>query len=431
MTSNLYIGVDLGTSGCRAIAIDGNKKIQGEFSTPLPMPTGENSHREQQPDVWWQAVSTTLSRLLCQLPCEQVRSIAIDGTSATLLLTDATGEPLGPALMYNDARSTQEAEQIASLAPRESAAHGATSALAKLRHLTPNPQARFALHQADWIGAKLSGCLGISDSNNALKMGYDPIAKRWPDWLQKLNIDTTLLPEVRTPGTPIGPLTTEMQRQFGLTAEVELIAGTTDSTAAFIATAANQPGEAVTSLGSTLVVKVVATEPIFSPAHGVYSQPLGDLWLVGGSSNSGGAVLRHHFSDAEIATMTTQLRPDTPTGLDYYPLIQAGERFPINDPELAPRLTPHTTDNLTRFQGMLEGIAMIEKQGYQQLHALGAPYPSSIRSVGGGANNQAWCQIRRQLLGVPLVEPQHQEAAYGAALLAHQGAQQTEAIPCH
>jgi sugar (pentulose or hexulose) kinase len=66
----------------------------------------------------------------------------------------------------------------------------------------------------------------------------------------------------------------------------------------------------------------------------------------------------------------------------------------------------------------LEGIARIEQRGYQLLHQLGAPYPTSVRSVGGGAVNQAWTQIRAGLLGVPMLTPAQTQAAYGAALLA-------------
>ena len=76
----------------------------------------------------------------------------------------------------------------------------------------------------------------------------------------------------------------------------------------------------MTSLGSTLVLKLVSDRPVFSPAHGVYSHRLGDLWLTGGASNSGGAVLAQYFSADELRALTPLLKPDVPTGLDYYPL---------------------------------------------------------------------------------------------------------------
>ncbi len=413
----MFIGIDLGTSGVRAIAINGTGQIVAEARTTLPAPT----NGEQEPRLWWDACGDTLTALLAQLDKSEIKAIAIDGTSGTLLLADKDGHPIAPALMYNDNRSQAEAQRIAHIAPQESAAHGATATLAKLMHLNPGPEVRYALHQADWIVGNLTGRYGISDENNCLKLGYDAINRCWPAWLDQLHINRMLLPKVVTPGTPIAPITTEISQRFGLPANTLIVAGTTDSTAAFIATGAHQIGEAVTSLGSTLVIKVISATPIFSPQHGVYSQPLGDKWLVGGGSNSGGTVLLHHFSKEQLAVMTPKLKPEQPTGLDYYPLIKPGERFPISDATLPPRLTPRPADDVIFFQAMLEGMAHIEQQGYKLLAELGAPYPTFIRSAGGGANNRAWSNIRQQLLGVPFVAAVQQEAAYGTALLAKRG----------
>lgn len=419
-----FIGIDLGTSGVRAIAISGDGQIIAEARTPLPLPI----NGEQAPHLWWSACCNTLGVLLTQLDPTQIKAIAIDGTSGTLLLAGEDGKPIAPALMYNDGRSQAEAKQIALVAPKESAAHGATSTLAKLLHLNPSLEVKYALHQADWIVGNLTGHYGISDENNCLKLGYDAIYKEWPAWLDQLGVNRNLLPKTVMPGTAIASITEEISQRFGLPPHTLIVAGTTDSTAAFIATGAHEVGEAVTSLGSTLVIKVISATPIFSPQHGVYSQPLGDKWLVGGGSNSGGAVLLHHFSKEQLATMTPRLKPAHPTGLDYYPLIKPGERFPISDATLPPRLTPRPADDLIFFQAMLEGMARIEKQGYKLLTELGAPYPTAIRNAGGGANNPAWITLRQQLLGVPFVPALQQEAAYGSALLAKRGYDQHAVI---
>ena len=421
--SPLFVGLDIGTSGCRAIAIDSDGEVRGQTEAPLPPPFRNNALAEQDPNEWWPVVCDVLKALTEQIPENRIQSIAIDGTSGTLLLADGTGEPLGPALMYNDSRSINEAAKIAAIAPRESAAHGPTSALAKLLHLLPSPQAHYALHQADWIAGKLRGQFGISDENNCLKLGYDAVNKIWPKWLHQLDIDMSLLPKVVAPGTMIGTVSNNIATELGLSAETQIITGTTDSTAAFIATGASQVGEAVTSLGSTLVMKIVADKPIFSPEHGVYSQPLGDLWLVGGGSNSGGAVLLSYFSKAQLQEMTPKLKPEQATGLDYYPLINPGERFPVCDPSLQPRLSPAPEDDVIFFQAMLEGMAKIEHRGYQLLAELGAPYPVNIYSAGGGAQNPGWTAIRQNLIGVPFIEAKQQQAAYGSALLARKSFQ--------
>jgi sugar (pentulose or hexulose) kinase len=420
----IAIGIDLGTSGCRACAIDGTEQVLGFAQVPLPEPDGAPPCREQDPALWWPAVTEVLAALLASVPAQAVRAIAVDGTSGSLLVCDRAGAPRTAALMYNDARSTAAAAAVACVAPAMSGAHGATSGLAKLLHLLAGGvdlAGGWVSHQADWISGRLTGRWGVTDENNALKLGYDVLTRCWPAWLDALGVPCASLPRVVPPGTPLGPLDPTVARRLGLPAQVTVVAGTTDSIAAFLATGARQPGEAVTALGSTLALKVVSPRPVFDPPHGVYSHRLGALWLAGGASNSGGAVLRRYFSQAQLDALTPMLEPDVPTGLDYYPLRAPGERFPIADPNLAPRLDPRPPDERRFFQGLLEGIAAIERAGYDRLAQAGAPYPRSVRTTGGGARNTGWNAIRRRLLGVPLVPAAHSEAAFGSALLAHWG----------
>ncbi|MFZ0254733.1 MAG: FGGY-family carbohydrate kinase [Gammaproteobacteria bacterium] len=421
----LHAGIDFGTSGCRLVVIDTEGAVRGYSAAQLPPPTRIGSRAEQHPELWWEALDQALIDLHRHVPAEQIRSIAVDGTSATLLLTDAHGQPLGPALMYDDSRSRVQAERIAVLAPRRSAAHGATSSLAKLLFLHQAiPGAVRALHQADWIAGRLCGNFGISDENNALKLGYDAAARAWPSWLEQLNVPDTLLPRVLPPGTPIGTITSHWAARWKLSANTLLVAGTTDSVAGFLATGARNPGEAVTSLGSTLVLKVLCDQPIFAPHYGVYSHRLENRWLAGGASNTGGGTLLKFFSIERLRELSGQLDPERPTGLQYYPLPQPGERFPINDPCRAPIVHPRPKDDAVFLQGLLEGIAHVEAEGYRLLAKLGAPYPLSVKSVGGGAMNRAFTRIRASALGVPVTSPRHSEAAYGSAQLARSGYRQ-------
>lgn len=370
---------------------------------------------------WWDA----LLKVLTALAQPDLGTIAIDGTSATTLLVDPNGEPTTPGLMYNDSRAETAAARIADFAPSDSPARGAGSSLAKALHLRAQAPGRVQ-QQSDWLSARLCGRFGWTDENNALKLGYDVQQRQWPQWLLSLLPDADFLPEVVQPGTPVGRLAPQWCQLLGIAEAPLIVAGTTDSTAAFLATGAAEPGDAVTSLGSTLVLKVVADRPIASARHGVYSHRLGDLWLAGGASNAGGAVLRQYFADADLARLSKGLskglNPYQPSGLDYYPLARPGERFPIADPDLAPRLTPRPANQARFLQGMLEGLTRIEAQGYRLLQELGAPWPKRVFSVGGGATNPVWTAMRAAALGVPLNQPRYSEAAYGAALLARQGA---------
>ncbi|MCC3467985.1 MAG: hypothetical protein JGK37_18875, partial [Microcoleus sp. PH2017_06_SFM_O_A] len=157
----------------------------------------------------------------------------------------------------------------------------------------------------------------------------------------------------------------------------------------------------------------------------------GDLWLVGGASNTGGAVLRHFFTDAELDNYSTQIDPEQESLLDYYPLLKNGDRFPINDPNLPPQLEPRPTDSVEFLHGLLESIARIEARGYQLLQEFGATpltkvYTAgggAIYTAGGGAKNLVWSAIRQRYLKVPVQTPIHTAAAYGSALLAKQGSE--------
>jgi len=186
-----------------------------------------------------------------------------------------------------------------------------------------------------------------------------------------------------------------------------------------LTTGATQTGTGVTSLGSTLVIKVLSNQPVFDASHGIYSHRLGNHWLAGGASNTGGAILKQLFTHCDIHRYSRLLAPDHPTDLDYYPLPAPGERFPIADPALLPQLTPRPSSDRVFFQGILEGLARIEAEGYRLLHACGAPVLEQVLTVGGGAYNTRWETLRMMKLGVPVSRAPHSEAAFGAARLAH------------
>ena len=345
--------------------------------------------------------------------------IAINGTSSTVLLCDRAGNPLTAPLLYND-RVPESLKRLEQLAPPNHVVQSASSSLAKLLYWQQQSffsQAQFFLHQADWLGFLLHGKLGISDYHNALKLGYDVQTLSYPQWLKTIP-NFGILPQVLAPGTVIGNVTSNLAEKFQLPQTCQVCTGTTDSIAAFIASGAKQPGEAVTSLGSTLVLKLLSQTPVQATAYGVYSHRFGDLWLTGGASNTGGAVLKQFFTKEDLKQLSDQIDPTQPSNLSYYPLVQTGERFPVNDPNLSPQLSPRPEDDVLFLQGLLESIARIEAQGYAKLQALGATFLHRVYTAGGGAKNQIWQQIREQQLQVPVQASPYQDAAYGTALLA-------------
>ncbi|MBB2972993.1 FGGY-family carbohydrate kinase [Mesorhizobium sp. RMAD-H1] len=406
------IGIDLGTSGVRAAALDRDGRqvafAASAFATP---------HEIREPAAWWRGVEICLKILAAKVPLAQVRGLAVDGTSGTMLALDSDKQPVGEALLYND--PCPDASVVAAIdaaAPAASPARGTSTALGRAILLSRRRGVAHVVHQADWIAMRLGAGEPISDENNALKTGYDLSCESWPDWIERAGMARHLLPSVLRAGAKIGPVG-PLARELGLPPSCLHFAGTTDGCASFLATGASKVGDGVTALGSTLVLKLASDRAVDAPQYGIYSHRVGDFWLVGGASNSGGAVIRQLIGDERLAELTARLDPARPTKLDYYPLLKPGERFPVNDPHHPPRLTPRPADDAVFFQGILEGIAEIERLGFERLMALGAPALTSLRTVGGGARNPAWQEIRRNKLGVPFLEARSTEAAAGTAAL--------------
>lgn len=418
------------------MVIDHQDQVLAEASYRFP-----DLSPEERTDCWQE----TLWALMGEIPADvrsHLQSIAINGTSSTILLCDANGTPLYPPQMYNDTCDPASLELLTTLAPIGHPVLSASSSLAKLLGMSRTVDITsvcYLMHQADWLAFLLHGRVGLSDDHNSLKLGYDPALEKdrstsrgramlsgladYPDWFHQppLNQLLPLLPQVLRPGSNIGPLQPHLADRFGIPVDCHIRAGTTDSIAAFIASGANQPGMAVTSLGSTLVLKLLSPTRIDLADYGIYSHRLGKCWLVGGASNTGGAVLQSFFSPSELTELSQHIDPHQPSSLTYYPLLKPGERFPINNPCLEPQLTPRPEDPVEFLQGLLESLARIEAQGYHLLVAHGAPPLKAVYTAGGGAQNTVWQTIRQRHLQVPCYAAQHQQAAYGTALLAAHG----------
>jgi sugar (pentulose or hexulose) kinase len=414
---SLYLGLDFGTSGARGIVIDSAAQIVQAVRQPW-----ERGAEDNWLNCWKKALFALLGAISLEWRRE-IRAIAINGTSSTILLTDGNGQPVDAPLLYNDNRGAAFLENLSRIAPPNHTVISATSSLAKLLWMQQQAnftQAKYLLHQADWLAYLLHGKLGVSDYHNALKMGYDVENLKYPQWLEQMPIPVKL-PQVLAPGTPIREISPEIASKFGFKRDCVVCAGTTDSIAAFLASGAKLPGEAVTSLGSTLVLKLLSRTRVEDARYGIYSHRLGDLWLTGGASNTGGAVLREFFTDAELVKLSQEIDPRQSSELNYYPLLKPGDRFPVNDPHLPPKLTPRPDNPKEFLHGLLESMARIEARGYELLQNLSADALSLVYTAGGGAANTTWTAIRERYLKVPVNSSAQTEAAYGTALLAMRG----------
>jgi sugar (pentulose or hexulose) kinase len=435
------LGFDFGTSGVRCAIVNADGEV---VASPPGYVWGAAGERSQEASDWETALFSQLEALPAEIRAK-VERIAVSGTSGSMLLVDGDecGSPSaarGAPRMYDFSVTKQAAgtsgEQAMDLlrahTPEAHTVRSATSALAKLLAYhceSPLAGSERLAHQADYVASRLTGSAVHSDWHNALKLGYDVKALRYPEWMETGPIGEIVhgrLPPVVRPGEPIAPVSVDVARKYGLKDGCVVVGGTTDSIAAFLAAGATEVGDAVTSLGSTVAIKLLSDRPVDDATRGVYSHRLGDRWLVGGASNAGCAVLREQgFGADELASLSEKIDPEAaPPHDDYYPLSAntVGERFPRPDENAVSRLTPVPPDRSEFLHCILHGIGRVEAEGYAILAELGASKLERVMTSGGGSQNPTWIAMRQRMLGVPTSKAKNIDAAYGCALLAARGA---------
>jgi sugar (pentulose or hexulose) kinase len=319
----LFVGVDLGTSGARISVVDGSAREVFASSTAWTSSSagsrGAGGGRYDDPAAWWGA-ATRLFREASGAVGDLgsgCRAVCVSGTSASCLVVDPSLEVLERPRMYNfhvvrssefPASGVEALDRIGERVPPRHTARSPTGTLAKLLSWqAQNPlgggTARL-VHQADYVSARAMGagntggarppcgtaaarhnlgesvCLP-SDFHNCLKLGYDPASRSWPPWMEPLLLEAGLtmrvLPSpVVSPGEPVGTVAPWVAREWGIPEGAAVCGGTTDSNAAFVAAAGLRPvpGTAVTSLGSTLALKQLSAVAVEDADLGVYSHAL-------------------------------------------------------------------------------------------------------------------------------------------------------------
>lgn len=470
----LFLGIDVGTGGVRAMAVTHSGAVAAEASVPLdPASVAIDAGRhEQSADAWWAAVSRACRRLVESLQAAghlpgQLAALCVDGTSGTVVPLDHAGRPLRTALMYNDPRAAAEAERLNTAAgpfcDKLGYRFNASYALAKILWLREHEPECFRLtaamvHQADYVVLRLAGqggqspissatsggqgeacptkkgtvpcCRPVTDSSNALKTGYDLVDERWPAWIETFDGVRERLPEVVAPGTRIGAVSGEAAEQTGLPAGLPVVAGATDGAAAFLASGACRPGDYNTTLGTTLVFKGVSRRICRHPQGLIYCHKLpGGLWLPGAASNTGGEWIGAWFAGADPRAMDAAAAGRLPCPLVAYPLVRPGERFPFLCPAargFSPEAAPED-----RYAACLEGVAFLERLAYDVMDRAAGTSGGEVFGTGGGSRSDVWMQCRADTTGRTVHRPSTPESAFGAAVLAaagtaHEGLAETQ-----
>ena len=403
--SHLALGIDLGTSGVRIAIID--SKFNQIYFEKLDYP-----HGIEYPDDWNKCCIDLIQHIPKNIK-DHIKLICTDGTSGTLVACNLNGKPVGNAIAYN--RFFPEYKKyIFNFLESQNPAREINSSFARAVFLNKKYGSKIIIrHQADWISGWLIKDWRWGEEGNNYRLGWNSMKSSWPKSYKKL-IWIKCLPEIVKSGTNLGAISPEIAKKLDLPKDTLIIAGTTDSNAAVLA-ANPSVGEGITVLGSTIVVKSFVDQPI--KGIGITNHRIGNQWICGGASNAGCSILKKFFSNKEITELSKQINPNISSGLNFMPLISKGERFPVNDPNLEPILTPRPISDALYLHGLLESLAKIEYQSWKKLIEYGADTPKRIITLGGGSINPQWKRIRERIIGIEILSYKTQPA-FGIARFA-------------
>lgn len=434
-------GIDLGSTGVRGIVADPEGKVILNLHEPFATEKlyrgciREGEKHEQNPRVWVESVRALLKRIVDKLQeagyrKDDIKAVCSDSTSGTILAVDELGNPLMNALMYNDIRATNEAREIQEVAKEFCQKLGykfnASFALPKMiwikKHLPEVFKRTYKfLHANDFLMGLLSGEYFHSDVSNCLKAGYDFVNGEWPDFIeQSFGLMTEKLPDVVVPGKKVAEVSGEIERLTGFPTGTWIISGMTDSTMALIASGASVPGDIFSSLGTTLVTRVLSRDLLRDPHGRVYCHILpgkNPIYLPGGASSVGAECLQAYFPKLKYDLYDQRALDLFPVESITYPLVRKGERFPFVYSE-AEHFYQGSNDEFERYTAYLQAVAFVERLGIETLGSLGADITGRVYTIGGAVKSVPWLQIRADVIQKQVSRPKIIEAAYGAAILA-------------
>jgi len=428
------LGIDLGTQGVRSMIADLRGRVIVEEKEGLSSSRLEGEIFEQDPAEWVRKVDVCVSRALEKFfgsghPKEALLALSCDSTSGTVVMVDEEGQVLRPAIMYNDSRAKQEAMLVNAVAAPFCDKMGyrfdPSFALCKVLWIKKHEanlfeKTRYFLHAADYLVGVLTGEWGMSDISNSLKMGYDLVDLRWPEFIEKdLGIPVAKLPTVHITGEIVGEINSFWAEKWGCS-RLKVVAGATDGTASFYASGAESVGDVSSTLGTTLVVRSISERRVKDQRGRVYSHLHPQrFWLPGGASNTGGECLNHFFPAIDLSEWDERVKSlRLPTSLLVYPLVRRGERLPFANPQAQFFKVGEEKEPLEFYAACLEGVGYVERYSFELLESLGANPVQRVFSSGSGTKSFIWNQIRADILNRPVKLPATLESAMGACIIA-------------
>jgi D-ribulokinase len=429
MSKVYFIGIDIGTQGARIVMLD--ERGQQLAAKEEVFLLNDHSREEQSPTAWWDSCCRLMPALIKevkdQIQVEKIKAITVTSTSGTIIPLGHDRDPLHPAIMYSDPRSSKEAafcKEIAATEVKEGyKAFNTSSGLTKMRWFLdqyPDCASRLYkfIHAADFITGRLCGEYGVTDHTNALKSGYDIHRYEWPAYITgRIGIRKEWLQQVKSSGEPIGIIKIELADQWGVPQDLVVTTGVTDGCASQIASGSVSPGQWNTTIGTTLVIKGVTRREVIDPTGVIYNHrhPMG-YWMPGGASNTGADWVGKLFGGQDLHVLNEKAATKLPAASLAWPLFQPGERFPFE----APQATGFWPDAgpVEKFTACMEGVAFIERYAYERISRLSGEEIKRVFSAGGGSNSDTWLFIRSCVLNAPVCKMKNVSGAAGAAILA-------------
>lgn len=452
---SVFLGIDIGTSGTKTLAIRESGEILASSTFEYPLSNPHPGWSEQNPEDWWQAVILGVNAVLNKAGIKpaEVAGIGLSGQMHGSVFLNKDNKVIRPALLWNDQRTTKECEEIESRAGGrakliELVANPALTGFTapKILWLRNNEPANYeqltqVLLPKDYIRYRLTGefATEVSDASGTLLL--DVRNRRWSkELLDKLQIDPALLPRVYESEEVSGKLTQEAASKLGLSAGVPVVGGGGDQAAGAVGNGIVSRGIISATLGTSGVVFAHSDEVQIDPDGRLHTfcHAVRGKWHVMGCVLAAGGSLqwyRNHFAHAERAAaealgidpyvLLSQEAAQSPPGgegLFFLPYL-TGERSPINDPHARGAFIGltwrHGRPHLVR--SVMEGATYAMRDCLEVTKEMQIPV-GEIRVSGGGSRSDFWKQLQADIYGQDVVTINAEEGpAYGVALLAAAG----------
>ncbi|WP_064694257.1 xylulokinase [Rhizobium aegyptiacum] len=432
----MYLGLDLGTSGVKAMLIDGDQRIVGSANGSLDVSRPHSGWSEQEPAHWVRATQEAVAGLKAKHPNElaAVKGIGLSGQMHGATLIDASDKVLRPCILWNDTRSHVEAAAL-DADPRFRALTGnivfpgfTAPKLAWVQKHEPDVFAKVAkvLLPKDYLRLWLTGEYISEMSDSAGTSWLDTGKRGWSsELLAATNLSKEQMPALVEGTEQAGKLRSELAAQWGISGTVVVAGGAGDNAASACGMGTVSDGAAFVSLGTSGVLFAANGSYLPKPESAVHAfcHALPNTWHQMGVILSATDALNWHsgVTGKSAADLTSELgeTPKAPTGVTFLPYL-SGERTPHNDAVIRGAFIGlgHESSRAVLTQAVLEGVSFALRDNLEALRSAGAGI-SRVTAIGGGSRSHYWLASIATALGVPVDLPADGDfgAAFGAARL--------------